>query len=281
MTEYLKPASLEDAYAARASHPDYVLLAGGTDYMVGVLHRPAPAGVIDLFGLEGLCGIEVSGERIRIGAATTYAEVLAHEALTSAFPSLETCVSEIGATQIQARGTLGGNIGTSSPVGDTLPVLLALDAVLELGSARGTRRVAYAEFCTGYRQTVMAADELILAVELPLPAPAIQFWRKVGTRKAQAISKVMVAASATRSGETLTQVRLAMGAVADRPVRLAGVEALIEGQVPSAELAERVRAAVGEAITPISDIRSTAPYRLRAAQNLAARFVLQQAGAPA
>lgn len=281
MTDYVKPASLEDAYAARAAHPDYVLLAGGTDYMVGVLHRPAPAGVIDLFGLEGLCGIEATDARIRIGAATTYAEVLAHEALSAAFPSLRTCVSEIGATQIQARGTLGGNIGTSSPVGDTLPMLLALDAVLELGSSRGTRKVPYAEFCTGYRQTVLAADELILAIELPLPAPQVQFWRKVGTRRAQAISKVMVAASATRSGEALTQVRLAMGAVADRPIRLSAVEALLEGQVPTPELAEKVRVAVGEAITPISDVRSTAPYRLRSAQNLAARFVLQQAGAPA
>lgn len=281
MTDYVKPASLDDAYAARAAHADYVLLAGGTDYMVGVLHRPAPTGVIDLFGLEGLCGISVSEAGIRIGAATTYADVLGHEALTSAFPSLRTCVSEIGATQIQARGTVGGNIGTSSPVGDTLPALLALDAVLELGSSRGTRKVPYAEFCTGYRQTVLAPDELIVAIELPLPAPGIQFWRKVGTRRAQAISKVMVAASATREGEALTQVRLAMGAVADRPIRLTAVEAMIEGQAPSAELAEQVRAAVGEAITPISDIRSTAPYRLRAAQNLAARFVLQQAGAPA
>jgi CO/xanthine dehydrogenase FAD-binding subunit len=281
VTDYSKPASLEDAYAARAAHPDYVLLAGGTDYMVGVLHRPAPAGVIDLFGLEGLCGIDATSERIRIGAATTYTDVLAHEALTSAFPALRTCVSEIGATQIQARGTLGGNIGTSSPVGDTLPVLLALNATLELGSSRGTRKVPYAEFCTGYRQTVLAPDELILAIELPLPAPEIQFWRKVGTRRAQAISKVMVAASATRSGETLTGVRLAMGAVADRPIRLLAVEAMMEGQTPSAELAEQVRAAVGEAITPISDIRSTAPYRLRSAQNLAARFVLQLTGAPA
>lgn len=281
MTDYLKPASLEDAYAARAEHPDYVLLAGGTDYMVGVLHRPAPSGVIDLFGLAGLRGIDANAARIRIGAATTYAEILGDAGLCEAFPSFKLCVSEIGATQIQARGTLGGNIGTSSPVGDTLPMLLVLNAVLELGSSRGTRKVPYAEFCTGYRQTVLAPDELIVAIELPLPCPGVQFWRKVGTRKAQAISKVMVAASATLSGETLTGVRLAMGAVADRPIRLKAVEAMIEGQVPSAELAEQVRQAVAEAITPISDIRSTAPYRLRAAQNLAARFVLQQAGAPA
>ncbi|MBL4846369.1 MAG: xanthine dehydrogenase family protein subunit M [Planctomycetes bacterium] len=280
-TAYLKPASLEDAYTARAEHPDYVLLAGGTDYMVGILHRPAPVGVIDLFGLSALTGIEAGEGVLRIGAAATYAVVLTDATVSESFPSLRTCVSEIGATQIQARGTLGGNIGTSSPVGDTLPVLLALDAILELGSSRGTRKVAYAEFCTGYRQTLLKEDEVIVAIELPLPSPGVQFWRKVGTRKAQAISKVMVAASARGSGETLTDVRLAMGAVADRPIRLGAVEALLEGQVPSLELAEQVRAAVADAITPISDLRSTAPYRLRSAQNLAARFVLQRVEAQA
>lgn len=279
-TAYLRPKSLADAFGARAAHPDYALLAGGTDLMVGILHRPQPVGVIDLFGLSELCSISrrtSAGQKVvRIGAGTTYAELLADAELCASFPLLAASVREIGATQIQARGTMGGNMGTSSPVGDTLPVLLALDARVELGSARGLRQVPYADYCTGYRQTAMAKDELIVAVELPLPAPEIQFWRKVGTRKAQAISKVMVAASARREAGLLREVRIAMGAVADRPVRLRVVEGLCEGQAPSEALAETVRGAVADAIAPISDIRSTAPYRLLAAQNLAARFVLEQ-----
>ena len=277
---YVKPSSLAEAYSARAAHPDYSLLAGGTDFMVGILHRPAPAGVIDLFGLGELCGVErrasPDGETLRIGAGTTYAQLVAERELCASFPLLAESAREIGATQIQERGTLGGNMGTSSPVGDTLPVLLALDAVVEVGSARGRRQIPYAEFCTGYRQTAMASDELIVAVYLPLPGPPIQFWRKVGTRKAQAISKVMVAASARAEEGLLREVRIAMGAVADRPVRLRVVEGLCEGQAPSERLAETVRQAVADAIRPISDIRSSAPYRLRAAQNLAARFILEQ-----
>lgn len=276
MTAYVKPADLAEACAARASHPDYLLLAGGTDYMVGVLHKDAPAGVIDLFGLPGLRGIERRDDAWRIGAATTYADLLAHEELCAELPLLAQCAREIGAVQIQERGTLGGNMGTSSPVGDTLPCMLALNAVIHLASQEGERALPYDGFCTGYRQIAARPDELIAAIELPRPVPGVQFWRKVGTRKAQAISKVMVAARATRSGETLSEVRLAMGAVADRPVRLKAAEALLEGQAPSAELAEAVRAKVAEEITPISDVRSTAPYRLFAAQNLAARFVLEQ-----
>lgn len=282
MTAYVKPADLAEACAARASHPDYLLLAGGTDYMVGVLHKHAPAGVIDLFDLSGLRGIERRDDAWRIGAATTYADLLRHEELCAELPLLAQCAREIGAVQIQERGTLGGNMGTSSPVGDTLPCLLALDAQVELASQEGVRRVPYDGFCTGYRQTAARPDELIAAIELPRPAPGVQFWRKVGTRKAQAISKVMVAASARalsvdpRALGPLRDVRLAMGAVADRPLRLKAVEALLEGQTPSAELAEAARAKVAEEIKPISDVRSTAPYRLFAAQNLAARFVLEQ-----
>ncbi len=276
MTAYLRPASLEEALAARRDHPDYLLLAGGTDVMVGALHRPAPAGMIDLFALPELTGIEAQEGAVRIGAATPYAQLLRSDVIRALFPALRACVREVGAAQIQERGTLGGNIGTSSPVGDTLPVLLALDAELELASATGRRRVPYHAFCTGYRQVDLRPDEVIAAVELPRPAAGLrQFWRKVGTRKAQAISKVMVAAAARQEPDgAVAHVRVAMGAVADRPIRLPGVEALIAGQRPDAALAERVRAQVREEVTPISDVRSTAPYRLTAAANLAARFVL-------
>lgn len=274
MSDYVRPASLDEAYGARAAHPDWLVLAGGTDVMVGALHRPDPVGVIDVFDLDGLRGIDVRDDWIRIGAASTYADLIAHDTIRAELPALHLCCREIGAVQIQARGTVGGNMGTSSPVGDTLPMWLALDAEVELGSTQGLRRVPYHTFCTGYRQTVMRPDELIVAVEVPRPERLLQFWRKVGTRRAQAISKVMVAGAARVDGGKLRHVRLAMGAVADRPLRLVETEALMLGQVPDAELAQRVREHVRTEIEPISDVRSTADYRLTAAANLAARFVL-------
>lgn len=273
---YLRPASLSEACAARAAHPDWVVVAGGTDWMVGQHHRPEPAGLLDVFGLPELTGIEPRGDAVRIGAATTYAALLRSQLIAERLPLLARCAREVGAVQIQERGTLGGNVVTSSPVGDTLPVLLALDAELELGSARGARRLPYPQFLTGYRKTALGPDELLTAVWLPLPAPGTrQFWRKVGTRRAQAISKVMVAGVARLESGRIAHARLAMGAVADRPVRLPGVEALLLGQVPGPELAERVRAQVRAEIRPISDVRSTRDYRLTAAANLAARFVLE------
>ena len=278
MSAYLRPTSLSEACAARAAHPEYVVVAGGTDWMVGQHRRPDPPGLLDLFGLPELTGVEERGAAVRIGAATTYAALLGSRVVRERFDALWQCAREVGAVQIQERGTLGGNVVTSSPVGDTLPVLLALDAELELTSSRGARRLPYAQFLTGYRKTALGADELLAAVWLPLPAPGThQFWRKVGTRRAQAISKVMVAGVARRDGPTIAHARLAMGAVADRPVRLPGVEALLVGQVPDAALAERVRARVRAEIQPITDVRSTRDYRLAAAANLAARFVLELA----
>jgi CO/xanthine dehydrogenase FAD-binding subunit len=274
VTAYTRPATLAEAYAARAAHPDHVVLAGGTDLLVGSHHRPEPAGIIDVGGLADLSGVSVDGDAVAIKAGTTYAELLKSDVIQEQLPALWECAREVGAVQIQERGTLGGNMATSSPVGDTLPVLLALDAEVELGSTRGTRRVPYHGFCTGYRKIDLAADELIVAVHVPKPAAGtVQYWRKVGTRRAQAISKVMVAGAARLEGGKLSGVRLAMGAVADRPVRLLDVEALLEGQAPSAALAEQVAAKVREVVVPITDVRSTKEYRLGVAARLAARFV--------
>jgi CO/xanthine dehydrogenase FAD-binding subunit len=260
----------------RAAHPDYLVLAGGTDVMIGAGARPAPVGVIDLFGLTPLSGIDQEPDgTIRIGAATTYAQILADPIVAAHAPLVAAAAREIGALQIQERGTLGGNVGTSSPVGDTLPVLLALDAVVEVASTRGTRRLAYQDFCTGYRTTALAADELICAVRLP-PAPATLhgFWRKVGTRRAQSISKVMLAATARLGADgRVEEARIALGAVRDRPVRARAAEAALCGRMPGAEVAAQVRAALAGDIAPIDDVRSTAYYRRTVAGNLVARFV--------
>jgi CO/xanthine dehydrogenase FAD-binding subunit len=271
-TEYVRPRDLGEALDVRAAHPDWMVLAGGTDLMVNANHRPAPAGMIDLWRLRELGGIEASGGAVVIGAGSTWSEVERHPVIAERMAPLALAAREIGALQIQARATLGGNVGTSSPVGDSLPVLLALDATLEVASVRGRRQVPYRDWCTGYRKTQLAPDELIVSATIPLPGPQTRTtWRKVGTRRAQSISKVMGAAALELDGDIVVSARVALGAVADRPIRIAAVEAAVRGRRlgPAAEAA---RAAVRAAIKPIDDVRSTAAYRRQVAENLVARF---------
>jgi len=272
VTEYVRPRTLDEALDQRAQHPEWMVLAGGTDLMVNANHRPAPVGIIDLWRLPGLGGITASADRVVIGAGATWLEVESDRAIIERWNPLVLAAREIGALQIQARGTLGGNVGNSSPVGDSLPVLLALDAELELASVRGRRRVPYREFCTGYRKTVLAPDELIVSATLPAANANTKLTlRKVGTRRAQSISKVMGAAAIEVDGGVVRSARVALGAVADRPIRIAAVEDAVRGLTP-AKAAEAARAALRSAIKPIDDVRSTATYRLDVAENLVARF---------
>ena len=269
---YLRPRDLDEALAARAAHPGWMVLAGGTDLMVNANHRPMPAGILDLWRLPALGFVRFADGAIAIGAGTTWLEVSRHPAICAHAAPLAAAAREIGALQIQARGTLGGNVATSSPVGDSLPVLLALDAELELASVRGHRRVPYHAFCTGYRTTQLAPDELIVAAHIAIPGPATRTaWRKVGTRRAQSISKVMAAAAITLDGDVVIDARVALGAVADRPIRVSAVEAAVRG-LPLRHAGDAARAALRTAIRPIDDIRSTASYRQEVAENLVARF---------
>ncbi len=282
MTAYLRPADLSEALRARFDHPDWMVLAGGTDLMVEAPRKKVPTGIIDLWRLRELGGIETridyAGARIRIGAGTTWREVIASPTVAEKIPILAAAAREIGALQIQARGTVGGNLGTSSPVGDSLPVWLALDAELELASVRGPRRVRYADFCTGYRTTALAADELITAAWVPVPAAGTKLhWRKVGTRRAQSISKGMAAAAIRIEGGAIAEARIGIGAVADRPIRAPAAEAVLSGTRPGPEAAAAAAQALGAAIRPISDVRSTSDYRLEVARNLIARFVIASA----
>jgi xanthine dehydrogenase small subunit len=275
VSEYLRPKTLDEAVALRAAHPDWIVLAGGTDLMVNANHRPAPLGILDLWALAELRGITESDGSLKIGAATPWLDVVEDRRVAKHAPILASAAREIGALQIQARGTIGGNIGTSSPVGDSLPVLLALDAELELRSPGGTRTVAYRDFCTGYRKTLLAADELIASVTIPAQhAEARQHWRKVGTRRAQSISKVMAAAVLRVEKGRFVEARIGLGAVADRPIRATAVEQVLLGAAPSEPTAAAAAAALAGAIKPISDVRSTAAYRLQVVQNVIKRFVL-------
>jgi xanthine dehydrogenase small subunit len=272
MTAYVRPRDLDEALAVRAAHPDWMVLAGGTDLMVNANHAAVPAGILDLWRLAPICFVRAADDTIAIGAGTTWHEVDRHPAIRARMAPLAAAAREIGALQIQARATLGGNVGTSSPVGDSLPVLLALDAELELASVRGARRVPYRDWCTGYRKTGLEPDELIVCAHVPVPGPATRTtWRKVGTRRAQSISKVMGAAAITFDGDTVVDARVALGAVADRPIRVAAVEAAVRG-LPRAAAADAARAAVRSTIRPIDDVRSSADYRREVAENLVARF---------
>lgn len=283
--EYLRPRSLAEALEQRAEHPaasGWVILAGGTDLLVSASHKPEPAGLLDLWRLPALGGIrreradKSAPERIVVGAGVTWLEVQRSPLVLQHLPILAEAAREIGALQIQARGTVGGNIANSSPVGDSLPVFLALEAELELASVRGTRLVPYREFCTGYRKTVLAPDELLVAVHVPMPAHGVKLcWRKVGTRRAQSISKVMGAAAICLEGEgdarIIKRATVALSAVADRPIRVTAVEEAVAG-LPWRRGAEAARAAVAGAISPISDLRSSKEYRAHVAENLVARF---------
>jgi len=276
VTGYLRPATVDEALAARIAHPAWPYLCGGTDLMVNAGQKAGPPGVIDLWAMPELCGItELGGGAVRIGAATPWLEMIESDLVAARAPILVAAAREIGALQIQARGTLGGNIGTSSPVGDSLPVLLALDAQLELRSVRGGRAVPYAGYCTGYRKTVLAPDELITAITIPSsPTGSKQLWRKVGTRRAQSISKVMAAAVLCVEGGRIRQARIGLGAVADRPIRAVNVEAAILDRAPNAATADAAAAALAVELKPITDVRSTAAYRMDTIQHVIRRFVL-------
>jgi xanthine dehydrogenase small subunit len=188
----------------------------------------------------------------------------------------------IGAAQIQNRGTLGGNIANASPAGDTLPVLLAADAVIVVGSDRGEREVPARAFWTAYRQTALAHDELILRVRIPLSGDREMRFRKVGTRRAQAISKVVMAVAwrpSEASGATVWRdVRVALGSVAATPVRAAATEAALEGRSPTPEVADRAAEVLAGELAPIDDVRSTAEYRRLVAARVLHRIVRDAGG---
>ncbi len=276
MSEFIVPESLPEALEARVQHPDYIVVAGGTDIMVASKDRAAPLGMISIFGLGELGVIdEAKDEGLRIGACVTYAALLADQRVALRFPVLRDACSEVGASQIQARGTIGGNIATSSPVGDSLPALLALGATIEVASVAGTRFIPYDEFLLGYRRIALRPNELIMAVLLPaVSSSSVQFWRKVGTRRAQSISKVMIAAVGCTEDGSISEVRIALGAVADRTIRATHVEQAILGEFANEETAKRAAQALSQEIQPINDLRSTADYRMAVAQNLVKRFVL-------
>lgn len=248
--------------------------AGGTDLMVLLEAGRLPhKNYLNIWNLSELRGIEVSDSEVTLGALTTYTEIQDHEILRAEFPMLCQAASETGGLAIQNRGTLGGNIVNASPAADSPPPLLAYDAELEFVSAKGARTVPYHSFHTGYKQMNIHADELLRAIRLPRSNQLKHYYRKVGTRKAQAISKVCFAGAARMDGDQIADIRIALGSVAPIPIRCLQTENALRNQIINPETLAAAKSALTAEIVPIDDIRSTKSYRLRVSLNLLEDFV--------
>lgn len=276
----LRPRSLEEAARFLAGDPALVPTAGCTDLMVRgpeALHRMDR--VLDLLEIAELRGIREIDGGIEIGATTTFTEIGRSPAIRAAFPALAEAAGQIGGWQIQNRATLGGNMANASPAGDSLPVLLALDAVVIAAGTGGLREIPYTEFHTGYRKTALQPGEIVARVRLPRPPEGtVQAFRKVGTREAQAISKVVVAMIARIEDGRIAELRLAAGSVAATPVRLRAAEEAARGMATGPEAADLIgKTAEGE-VEPIDDVRSTSVYRRFALERVVRRMVLGMNG---
>ncbi|MGI9079065.1 MAG: FAD binding domain-containing protein [Gemmatimonadaceae bacterium] len=260
--ELREPSSLDEALRAMRDDGPLVPLAGCTDLYVALnFGTLEPRRFINLWLVDELRAIEKTGDTLRIGALATYASIIQSKLVKKRLPMLISAAREIGGVQIHNRGTIGGNIANGSPAGDTLPVLAAADAMVVMRSAGAERRVELTRFYTGYRQSVLRPDELIVALEIPA-VTGKQWFRKVGTRAAQAISKIVMAA--VRS----SRPSIALGSVAPTVIRLPMTEGALEEGAPIEE-AQRI---LMDEISPIDDMRSTEEYRRRVAANLLGRF---------
>jgi len=269
------PKTLADALDRMAREPGvWKPFAGGTDLMVLLEAGKLPQRkFMSIWKLPELRGIKETTGHITIGALTTYSEMRRNEALMREFPLLSRAAAETGSIATQNRGTIGGNIANASPAADTPPALLVYDAELELVSASGTRWVPYRGFSQGYKKIDLREDELIRSIRMARGKTGWKhFYRKVGTRRAQAISKVCFAGTARMNEGRMEEVRIALGSVAPTVLRAVETENVLRGEKLMPSTVHGAREALGREIAPIDDMRSTASYRLRVAQNLLAEF---------
>ncbi len=279
--QLVAPGSLTAVLNLLAAEPGvWTPIAGGTELMVayatGRLNAPK---LVNLWGLSELRFIRAAEQQISIGAGATFIDLRTSAIVNEELPLLAKAASWIGSIANQSRATLGGNLVNGSPAADSSPALLAYDAEIELVSTRGNRRVPYSEFHTGYKRTVLAADELLYAIHLPRRFAAHrQYLRKVGTRRAMAIAKVALAATALVDSGSIREIRLAAASLAPFPTRLCRTEDTLLGrQINEGTIRAASSAILAEAL-PIDDIRSTAEYRRRVAANLIQEFLLELGG---
>jgi CO/xanthine dehydrogenase FAD-binding subunit len=276
--ELIAPGNLAAVLELLAAEPGvWTPIAGGTELMVAfAAGRLSAARLVSLWDIPDLRFVRETEESMVIGAGVTFLDLRRHTLLAAELPLLAKAAGWIGSIANQGRATLGGNLVNGSPAADSSPALLAYDAEIELVSVRGSRRIAYRDFHTGYKRNALAADELLYAVHVPRRfARHRQYLRKVGTRRAMAISKVALAATALVENEAVSEIRLAAASLAAFPVRLYRTEDALLGQRLIRETIAAARSALLAEALPIDDIRSTAEYRRRVAANLLEEFLLE------
>jgi CO/xanthine dehydrogenase FAD-binding subunit len=276
--EMIAPGNLAAVLEMLAAEPGvWTPIAGGTELMVAhAAGRLGAQKLVSLWGIQDLRFVATASQSIAIGACATFRDLRAHAGVAADLPLLAKASSWIGSIANQSRATVGGNLVNGSPAADSSPALLVYDAEIELLSVRGSRRIPYSDFHTGYKQNALAADELLYAIHLPRRfAQHRQYLRKVGTRRAMAVSKTALAATALLQGRVVSEVRVAAASLAPFPARLHQVEAALLHQSIDSHTIQSARAALLAEAKPIDDIRSTAEYRSRVAANLLEEFLIE------
>ena len=274
--EHFNPTTLKQALKIKARHKSGVtVVAGGTDFMVALkLGRPPPARVMDITGIKELKKIEVQKGSLYVGACATFTDILESGEVKERAPLLAAVAREVGARQIRNRATIGGNVASGSPAGDSQPALWVLNASVVIVGRDGERSVRMRKFYTGYRQSVLEDDEIILGFRIARPRGVyVSEFFKVGARRAQAISKISLACMAKIKGKVFEDVRLAAGSVAPVVIGLRETEKYLKGRRIRKSVIEKARKLAMDEVTPIDDVRSTALYRRTVTGNLVARFL--------
>jgi CO/xanthine dehydrogenase FAD-binding subunit len=272
------PSTLAEAYGFLNEHGRKAkIIAGGTDLMVLMnSHMLDAREFIDIWRLDELRGITDEGDTLRIGALTTFTQIIASPLIQLSLPALVDAARTIGAIQIQNRGTIGGNMVNASPAGDSLPVLAAYEAEVEVGSGRGVRTIAFSQFYTGYRKTVLEPDEIVLGVRMRKLRPNERsFFSKVGARRAQAISKIVMAVKVALRAGGIDSITIGLGSVAPTVIRAVQTESSLTGMALDPTAIEHARSAISQEIAPITDVRSTERYRRAVTGNVLAKILYQ------
>lgn len=274
--QVVAPGTLNGVLQLIADEPgQWTPLAGGTELMVAHAAGRLPASnLVSLWGISDLRFITQQPGAIVIGAAATFTDIRNHSGISAHLPLLARAATWIGSIANQSRATIGGNLVNGSPAADSSPALLVYDAELELLSLRGARRIPYRDFHTGYKKNALAPDELLFAIHIPLRfSHHVQYFRKVGTRRAMAVSKVALGATAIINNNIISEIRLAAASLAAYPTRLFRVEDALRNQAVGLPAIQSARAALLAECKPIDDIRSTAEYRRSVAANLLEEFL--------
>jgi xanthine dehydrogenase small subunit len=277
-TQYLQPTTIAQTLDFLQTHPEATIIAGGTDLGLDLSHhRHAYPILISLEQVTELQQIQETAEHIRIGAAIPLSHI--QSKLQGHFPSLDTMLHWFAARQVRNRATIGGNLGTASPIGDLAPVFLALDATIELVSIDGERTLPLTEFFQGYRQTALQPGEIIVSVTIPKLRPGVfNQSDKIGKRGTDDISIVSAAFTIELSQDLITKTRLAYGGVAATPIRATEVEAQLIGQPWTIETVHAIKPSLEQTFSPLSDLRASAAYRQTLVANLFEKFFAETQG---